>query len=55
MLRCDECGRELQGEVEAHGWKAFIVVADHEPEIAVFCPVCSDREFGAAAHECEHG
>jgi hypothetical protein len=47
MLRCEECGKETASEVEAHGWRAFLTVAEEdEPEgVVVLCPDCAKREF----------
>ena len=54
MLVCAECG--IQSEGRASGWRALL---NGEPEIdehefvTVFCPICSEREFGPPrrAHE----
>jgi hypothetical protein len=45
---CEECGKETTSEVEAHGWRAYLTVADEgEPEeVVVLCPDCAKREFG---------
>jgi hypothetical protein len=47
MLRCEECGKETTSEVEAHGWRAYLTVADEgEPEeVVVLCTDCAKREF----------
>jgi hypothetical protein len=43
-LLCVECGRvSLEGE---RGWRAVVAPDDEEPDVFVFCPECSDREFG---------
>lgn len=56
MMRCEECGRRAETEVEAHGWRAYLTAEadDEEAEIArdglaVYCPECPEREFGADA------
>jgi hypothetical protein len=46
-MRCDECGRVA--DAKATGW--FGVRLDlpddpEPPEVAIFCPVCVEREFG---------
>lgn len=50
QFRCVECGRAFESEVEAHGWRAYLVPElkdDDEPEdFAVYCPECAEREFG---------
>ena len=44
-VRCEECGREDDGE--ARGWKAYLGDADDGgDEVLVFCPECSEQEFG---------
>jgi hypothetical protein len=43
-LRCDECGRAYRGE---RGWRAYHTREPHG--VAVFCPACAAREFGALA------
>lgn len=40
-LTCIECGQRARGE--ASGWRAYLKV---NAEIAVYCAVCSEREFG---------
>jgi hypothetical protein len=40
-LKCSECGRPSIGK--ASDWRAYLTVGD---EVAVYCPVCSMREFG---------
>jgi hypothetical protein len=43
-LICDECGSAYGGE---RGWRGYLT---REPrEVAVFCPGCSEREFGERA------
>jgi hypothetical protein len=44
-VRCVESGREDDGS-EHRGWKAFLGDADGGDEALVFCPHCSEREFG---------
>jgi hypothetical protein len=48
MLRCEECGKETTSEVRAHGWRAYLTVADEgkPEEVVVLCPDCAKREFG---------
>jgi hypothetical protein len=46
-LTCVECGRE---QAAARGWRAYLTVDEAEPaEAVVYCPECSDREFGRPA------
>ena len=44
-LRCVECGREQPaGE---RGWNAYLTTGEDKPaEAVVYCPGCSEREFG---------
>jgi len=46
-MRCVEC--ECHTE-DARGWRAYLVddAEDEEaPSVALYCPECSEREFGA--------
>jgi hypothetical protein len=46
MLRCEECATEATSQVEAHGWRAYLTVAEDESEeVVVLCPDCAKREF----------
>lgn len=48
-LRCVECGDE---SVRGMGWRAYVADDprdDDAAEIAIYCPRCSEREFGEAA------
>lgn len=52
MLRCQECRRIAETAAEAQGWRAYIgddPRDDEPPEVAVYCPSCAAREFGADA------
>jgi DNA-directed RNA polymerase subunit RPC12/RpoP len=47
MLRCEECGREIDPEdVLAHldqsRWKAYLTDDD---DVVIYCPDCAKREF----------
>ena len=36
---------------EAQGWRAYLASGEEDEtdvEVAVFCPVCAEREFGRA-------
>jgi hypothetical protein len=47
MLRCIECGAEERET--AAGWRAMIAEDPEgveEPEVAIYCPACAEREFG---------
>jgi hypothetical protein len=53
MLRCEECGRRAETNVEAHGWRVYLTAnyddeeAESAPDdFAVYCPECAEREFG---------
>jgi hypothetical protein len=49
-LQCAECGRVSRED--GRGWTARLTVDD---EVAVYCPDCDEREFGArASSEAEH-
>jgi hypothetical protein len=43
-LRCSECGR-VDRDGDGVGWKGYLT-DDEPPETLVFCPECSEREFG---------
>jgi hypothetical protein len=48
VLRCEECGVVSE---EARDWIALLVEDDEEEpdvpaSVAMYCPVCADREFG---------
>ena len=47
-LSCEECEATADVDVEAHGWRAFIVLLeeDQPAELAIYCPACAAREFG---------
>jgi DNA-directed RNA polymerase subunit RPC12/RpoP len=48
-VRCALCGREAEDEDEdeAKGWRAYLThESDDETGVGVFCPECTDREFG---------
>jgi len=42
--QCDECGR-FWWPLETEHWSAYLT-DDEPPELAFFCPECSEREFG---------
>jgi hypothetical protein len=45
VLHCVECGRESADK--AVGWRALLNGEPDEDEyVAIFCPVCAEREFG---------
>jgi hypothetical protein len=46
-IECVECGDTI-GEFE-RGWRAYIAEDEWKPieEVAIFCPRCAWREFGA--------
>jgi hypothetical protein len=47
MLRCIECAKEEHKH--AAGWRAMIAEdpeGKEEPEVALYCPTCAEREFG---------
>lgn len=46
-ISCCECG-ETVGAFE-RGWRAYLEADERDDvqEVAVFCPVCATREFGA--------
>jgi hypothetical protein len=41
QLICAECATEA--DPEARGWQAYI---DCHDEVAMFCPECTERDFG---------
>jgi hypothetical protein len=42
---CVECGRETNATEK--GWRAVLAGdVEDELEVAVYCPVCAEREFG---------
>jgi hypothetical protein len=46
QMRCDECGAAATGR--AAGWvgvRVDVAVEPDPPEVAIFCPVCVEREF----------
>jgi hypothetical protein len=47
MLRCEERGKAATSDVEAHGWRAYLTVADEgEPEeVVVLWLDCAKPEF----------
>jgi hypothetical protein len=45
-LECVECGRV--SEDDERGWTARLTIDD---EVAVYCPECNEREFGAVSLE----
>jgi hypothetical protein len=53
MLRCEECGKQVLTDVEAHGWRAYLTHAegDESREVVVLCPDCAEREFGEDVEE----
>jgi hypothetical protein len=47
LARCVECGR-VSGFLWTR-WRAYwidVPDADDDPEVALYCPDCADREFG---------
>jgi len=48
QIGCIECGRHA--DEAGRGWRAYVVEdlddATAPSEVAVYCPVCSLREFG---------
>ena len=61
MLRCEECGREIQPSEDARGWRAFLTqdpaydydVRGHADDgdeevagVAIYCPQCAERPYG---------
>jgi DNA-directed RNA polymerase subunit RPC12/RpoP len=42
MLRCVECGKEATDS--AIEWRGYLTDDD---EVAIYCPDCAEREFGA--------
>jgi hypothetical protein len=42
MLRCEECHAVCE---YAAGWIAHRIDDEVEPEVAVYCPQCAEREF----------
>jgi hypothetical protein len=44
-LSCCECGRPSKGH--APEWRAYLT-SDDPQEVAVYCPECAEREFGAS-------
>jgi hypothetical protein len=53
-MQCEECGRDA--DVEAHGWRAFVThypTAEEaeDPQLALYCPECAEREFGHTEDE----
>jgi hypothetical protein len=52
VLECIECG--TVAVATAVGWRAYRIDNPDEgdpPELAFYCPVCAEREFGADAEE----
>jgi hypothetical protein len=45
-LVCIECGG--RSPAGAEGWKAYLDGFGGDEEVGVYCPDCSDREFGEA-------
>jgi len=46
-LQCIECGRE---SATGRRWRAYLATDprdDDSPEVAVYCPICAEREFGS--------
>ena len=46
-ITCGECGRPDDGG-DARGWRAYLGCdedLDETPEVVLFCPECSAREF----------
>jgi hypothetical protein len=51
-LRCEECVSRAQGD--ASGWRAYRADDPEEgesPEIAYYCRVCAESEFGVDQRE----
>jgi hypothetical protein len=59
VLRCAECGREAETEVEAQGWLPDLTTHEEGADeataaVAVYCPECAEREFGEASDFVSH-
>lgn len=47
IVRCIECGHESSSARHSRAYLADDPRDDDPPELAVYCPICSEREFGS--------
>lgn len=54
QLRCEDCGR--LADEDARGWRGYLGIEDlgDEEFVLIFCPACSEREFGPAGRRRTH-